>query len=64
MSLVILVESLNHEPEVLDKSLQGLEVLDFKALLNLGNQCWIEGNLENIHIDWLAHCMQNVNTGL
>jgi hypothetical protein len=64
MSLVILVKCLNHEPEVLDKSLQGLEVLNFIALLNLGNDRRIEGNLKDIHIDWLAHCMQDVYTGL
>jgi len=49
---------------VLDKSFQGLEVLNFIALLNLGNNRRIEGNLEDIHIDWLAHRMQDVYTGL
>lgn len=49
---------------MLDKSLQGLEVLNFIALLNLGNDRRIEGNLEDIHIDGLAHCMQDVYTGL
>lgn len=49
---------------MLDQGLQGLEVLTFEALLNLGNKCGIEGRLEDIDIDWLINCMQDVDAGL
>lgn len=49
---------------MLDQGLKCLEVLRIETLLNLGDEGWVEGTLEHIHIDWLVDCVQDVHTSL
>ncbi len=59
--LIRLVECFDHEPEVLEERLETLEVVAFYSLLNLLDKSGVQSVLEDHHVDWLTHRVQDVH---